>query len=192
MPSSAKHLTLETMAVLLNESHAEALAEAGIEHMMGADVTLVLVTLGRSKQLVEAYVVVGDPPAHIDINVLTALDLLDNVPEFHNHETRSGIDPNATMMLWNEKQEALDAIARSTQSAEEEDVSPHAPEPEVHESADEEVPEAIVLVKEKAIATVPKPKHAVPASSRRPSRRPRGHPGRPRGCGAPPPSPARR
>ena len=30
MPSSAKHLTLETMAVLLNESHAEALAEAGI------------------------------------------------------------------------------------------------------------------------------------------------------------------
>ena len=50
--------------------------------MMGAGVTLVLVTLGRSKQLVEAYVVVGDPPAHIDINVLTALDLLDNVPEF--------------------------------------------------------------------------------------------------------------
>ena len=30
MPSSAKHLTLESMAVLLNESHAEALAEAGI------------------------------------------------------------------------------------------------------------------------------------------------------------------
>ena len=162
MPSSAKHLTLESMAVLLNESHAEALAEAGIESMMGADVNLVLVTLGRSKQLVEAYVAVGDPLAHIEINVLTALDLLDNVPEFHNHDTRSGIDPNATMKLWEEKQEALDAIARLTHSAEEEDVSPPAPEPMAHESADEEVPEAVVLVEEKAIATVPKPKPAVP------------------------------
>ena len=162
MPSSAKHLTLESMAVLLNESHAEALAEAGIESMMGADVTLVLVTLGRSKQLVESYIVVGDPPANIEINVLKALDLLDNVPEFHNHETRTGIDPNATMKLWEEKQEALDAFARSTHSAEEEDVSPPAPGPTAHESADEVVPEAVVLVEEKAIATVPKPKPAVP------------------------------
>ena len=162
MPSSAKHLTLESMAVLLNESHAEALAEAGIESMMGADVNLVLVTLGRSKQLVEAYVAVGDPLAHIEINVLTALDLLDNVPEFHNHETRTGIDPNATMKLWEEKQEALDAIKRLTHSAEEEDVSPPAPEPTAHEPADEEVPEAVVLVEEKAIATVTKPKPAVP------------------------------
>ena len=162
MPSSAKHLTLESMAVLLNESHREALAEAEIENMMGADVTLVLVTLGRSKQLVEAYVAVGDPLAHIEINVLTALDLLDNVPEFHNHDTRSGIDPNATMKLWEEKQEALDAIARLTHSAEEEDVSPPALEPTAHESADEEVPEAVVLVEEKAIATVTKQKPAVP------------------------------
>ena len=54
MSSSAKRLTLETMAVLLNESHAEALAEAGLEHMIGADVTLELITLGRSKHLVEA------------------------------------------------------------------------------------------------------------------------------------------
>ena len=130
--------------------------------MTGADVTLVLVTLGRSKQLVEAYVAVGDPLAHIEINVLTALDLLDNVPEFHNHETRTGIDPIATMKLWEEKQEALEAIARLTHSAEEEDVSPPAPEPTDHEPADEEVPEAVVLVEEKAIATVPKPKPAVP------------------------------
>ena len=35
MPSSAMRSTLESMAVLLNESHAEALAEAGLEHMMG-------------------------------------------------------------------------------------------------------------------------------------------------------------
>jgi predicted TIM-barrel enzyme len=47
MSSSAKRLTLETMAVLLNESHAEALAEAGLEHMIGADVTMELTTLGR-------------------------------------------------------------------------------------------------------------------------------------------------
>ena len=40
MPSSAMRLNLESMAVLLNESHREALAEAGIENMMGADVTL--------------------------------------------------------------------------------------------------------------------------------------------------------
>ena len=42
----------------------------------------------------EAYVVVGDPPARIEINVLTgALDLLDNVPEFHTHDTRSILTP---------------------------------------------------------------------------------------------------
>ena len=61
--------------------------------MIGADVTLELITLGRSKQLVEAYIVVGVPPAHIEINVLTALDLLDNVPEFHTHDTRSILTP---------------------------------------------------------------------------------------------------
>ena len=34
LSSSAKRLTIESMAVLLNESHAEALKEAGLEHMI--------------------------------------------------------------------------------------------------------------------------------------------------------------
>ena len=125
----------------------------------------------------EAYVVVGDPPARIEINVLTgALDLLDNVPEFHTHDTRSGIDPNATMTLWNTKQAALDEIARSTQSAGEPEASEPAAELAEPESADEEAPAAKAPVGPAAVATVPKPKQAVPvvAASAAPPRSVRG------------------
>ena len=128
--------------------------------MIGAETRLEFTTLGRSKLVESACIIVGEPEARIDLDVLLAFDLLASVPEFQNHDTQSGIDLNATLEFWRAKGEALAEIERVAQSAEEEDVSPSALERAAHESADEEVPEAVVLVEEPANATVPKPKQA--------------------------------
>ena len=72
------------------------------------------------------------------------------------------------MTLWNTQQEDLDAIARSTQWADEPEAPEPYPEPatvegEEPESASETVPAVDAPVEPTAnIATVPKPKEAVP------------------------------
>ena len=73
------------------------------------------------------------------------------------------------MTLWNTKQAALDEIARSTQSADEPEASEPAAELAEPESADEDTgqapahaPAAKAPVGPAAVATVPKPKQAVP------------------------------
>ena len=162
MSSSAKRLTIESMSVLTNESHTESFAEVKLEHWIGSDIMIEFTTLGRTKQVESARALVGEPPAWIEIDVLSALDLLDNVPEFHNHATRSGIDPNATLMLWTSKQEALDAFGTAHQSADEAAVSQPEAEPAEPESSDEEAPAATVPVEKPANATVPRPKPAAP------------------------------
>lgn len=162
MTSSAKRLTIESMSVLTNESHAEAFAEVLLEHLVGADIMLEFTTLGRTKQVESVRALVGEPPAWIEINVLSALDLLDNVPEFHNHATRSGIDANATLKLWTSNLEALDAFGTAHQSADEAAVSAPEPEPAEPESSEEEAPAAAAPVEKPANATVPRPKPAVP------------------------------
>jgi hypothetical protein len=162
MSSSAKRLTIESMSVLTNESHAESFAEVGLKHWIGSDIMIEFTTLGRTKQVESARALVGEPPAWIEIDVLSALDLLDNVPEFHNHATRSGIDPNATLMLWTSKQEALDAFGTAHPSADEAAVSQPEAEPAEPESSDEEAPAATVPVEKPANATVPRPKPAAP------------------------------
>ena len=162
MSSSAKRLTIESMSVLTNESHAEAFAEVRLKHWIGSDIMLEFTTLGRTKQVESARALVGEPPAWIEINVLSALDLLDNVPEFHNHATRSGIDANATLKLWTSNLEALDAFGTARQSADEAAVSEPEAEPAEPESSDEEAPAAAAPVEKPANATVPRPKPAAP------------------------------
>jgi hypothetical protein len=162
MSSSAKRLTIESMSVLTNESHAEAFAEVRLKHWIGSDIMLEFTTLGRTKQVESARALVGEPPAWIEINVLSALDLLDNVPEFHNHATRSGIDANATLKLWTSNLEALDAFGNARQSADEAAVSEPEAEPAEPESSDEEAPAAAAPVEKPANATVPRPKPAAP------------------------------
>ena len=87
------------------------------------------------------------------------------------------------MTLWNTKQAALDEIAPSTQSADEPEASEPAAELAEPESADEDTgqapahaPAAKAPVGPAAVATVPKPKQAVPvvAASAAPPRSVRG------------------
>ena len=162
MSSSAMRLTIESMSVMTNESHAEAFAEVGLEHFVGGDIMLEFTTVGRTKRVESARALVGEPPAWIEINVLVALDLLDNVPEFHNHATRSGIDANATLKLWTTNLEAFDVFGTAHQSADEAAVSVPEAEPAEPESPDEEAPAAAAPVEKPANATVPRPKPAVP------------------------------
>ena len=165
MSSSAKRLTIESMSVMTNESHAEAFAEVELEHFVGGDIMLEFTTVGRTKQVESVRALVGEPPAWIEINVLAALDLLDNVPEFHNHATRSGIDANATLKLWTTNLEAFDAFGTAHQSADEAAVSVPEAEPAEPESPDEEAPVAAAPVEKPANATVPRPKPAVPVGA---------------------------
>ena len=165
MSSSAKRLTIESMSVMTNESHAEAFAEVGLEHFVGGDIMLEFTTVGRTKRVESVRALVGEPPAWIEINVLAALDLLDNVPEFHNHATRSGIDANATLKLWTTNLEAFDAFGTAHQSADEAAVSVPEAEPAEPESPDEEAPAAAAPVEKPANATVPRPKPAVPVGA---------------------------
>ena len=121
MPPEMKRLTVESISVLTDESHAEAFREVGLEHMIGAETRLEFTTLGRSKLVESACIIVGEPEARIDLDVLLAFDLLASVPEFQNHDTQSGIDLNATLEFWRAKGEALAETERLAQSAEEED-----------------------------------------------------------------------
>ena len=98
MSSAIQRLTVETMSVFTDESHAEAFREVGLEHLIGGETKLEFTTLGRSKRVESVCIIVGEPEARrFDIDVLLAFDLLASVPEFHNHDTRSGIDLNATL-----------------------------------------------------------------------------------------------
>ena len=95
------------------------------------------------------------------------------------------------MTLWNTQQEDLDAIARSTQWADEPEAPEPYPEPatvegEEPESASETVPAADAPVEPTAnIATVPKPKEAVPVVAKPAAPTGWAPAASPRGCGAP-------
>ena len=61
MPPAMKRLTVESMSVRTDESHAEAFREVGLEHMIGAETRLEFTTLGRSKLVESACIIVGEP-----------------------------------------------------------------------------------------------------------------------------------
>ena len=61
MPPAMKRLTVESISVLTDESHAEAFREVGLEHMIGAETRLEFTTLGRSKLVESACIIVGEP-----------------------------------------------------------------------------------------------------------------------------------
>jgi hypothetical protein len=63
MSSAIQRLTVETMSVFTNESHAEAFREVGLEHLIGGETKLEFTTLGRSKRVESVCIIVGEPEA---------------------------------------------------------------------------------------------------------------------------------
>ena len=125
------------MTVDPDETNAEAFAAVGLFPPVGLEVTLLFTTIDRKKIIESVHALFGDEPEQTEIAVDAGLYLLEHVPDFHNNETRSGIDVNATLAFQKAKDDALDAAAAAAHEADEESTPPSAADAAVPESDDE-------------------------------------------------------
>ena len=145
MERSTARATIQSMTVEPNLSNAEAFAAAGLDPPDGEEITLVFTTIGRKKIIESVYVLYGDKPEQTEITVHAGLYLLEHVPDFANHETRSGIEVNASLAFQKTKHDeftaaaaaahevdkdpALPSTEEAAESASDEEAALEAPEP---------------------------------------------------------------
>jgi hypothetical protein len=149
------------MTVEPNISNAEAFAAAGLVPPDGEEVTLVFTTIGRKKVIESVYALYGDKPEQTEITVRAGLYLLEHVPDFANHETRSGIEVNASLAFQKAKQDEFAAAAAAAHEVDEDPAFPSTTEAAASASDEEAATKAPEPVGAGATTTVPHSKKTI-------------------------------